>query len=201
MGKGITQSSSTPIQGGGQTATSPAPQPQAPQTPQAGMGGKGLGAQKPNPMQGGVGLGGYAQPLPFPQTQSNMAAQQQALMQYQNQMRGQTANPFPAMQQPPQQTPSPVQGGVGLGGYAQPLPQQTPSPVQGGAPGLGAFSQPQPAAPINPAPAVRPDAHQQFMNRFGERRIGGAPYEHQVARPDDRQMYQRLLQRTPFDRD
>lgn len=70
------------------------------------------------------------------------------------------------------------------------ITQSSSTPIQGG--GQTATS---------PAPAVRPDAHQQFMNRFGERRIGGAPYEHQVARPDDRQMYQRLLQRTPFDRD
>lgn len=94
------------------------------QLSQAGMGGKGLGAKMPQ-QQGDAG--GYAQPS---QTQSDMAAQQ-ALLQYQNQMQGQALNMNPAMQQPPQQSPSLMQlSGLGLGGYAQPLQTQSDMAAQ-----------------------------------------------------------------------
>lgn len=54
----------------------------------------------------------------------------------------------------------------------------------------GGIPAPQVQQPVNQQDAMR----QRFMNQFGQRQVGGAPFEQRIGQEDERQKIQRMLQ-------
>ena len=137
----------------------------APTQPQAGMGGKGGPAQMTPEQRAYIST--VVRPV-FP-TQPGLAQMQQDLAQMQQMQQ---------MQQP------------GLAQVQQPMP---PKPTVQGPISSGGI--PTPNNPILGGNTPQQDAmRQRFMNQFGQRQVGGAPFEQRIGQEDQRQMIQRMLQ-------
>jgi len=178
---------------GAPVQSDPIPQPPV-QQPVAGMGGKGVGqppAQQPNLNNALSGLAGApVQTYPFPQPSA-----QQPVAGMSGKGVGQQV--LPEYAQPYYQEL--IQQSVPMQPQVQPqvqpeVPMPPPKPVVQGPISSGGI--PTPNNPILGDNTPQQDAmRQRFMRRFGQGRIGGAPFEQRISEEDQRQMFQRMLQR------